>query len=124
MLIVASEDRERRFSFSCGGFRWVSTVFAPHRLERERTYFPSKHDDLRGLRTLGLVTAIFIGPPALLASALFTAHGSLAGVLISGGVTLLCLSLFLGLTKSSATGDLRYASWNTARLLNMTELLP
>ena len=62
----------------------------------ERAYFPSKHDDLRGLRTMGLVTAIFIGPQALLASALFTAHGSLAGALISGGLTLLCLSLFLG----------------------------
>ena len=84
----------------------------------ERTYFPTKSDDLRGLRTMGLVMAIFFGPQALLASVLFAAHGSREGVLISGGVTLISLSVFCGVTKSRATRKVRYADQETARRLH------
>ena len=84
----------------------------------ERAYFPTEYKDLRGLRTMGLVMAIFFGPQALLASVLFAANGSRAGVLISGGVTLISLSVFFGVTKSRTTRNVRYADQETARRLH------
>ena len=67
---------------------------------------------------MGLVMAIFFGPQALLASVLFAAHGSREGVLISGGVTLISLSVFFGVTKSRSSRKVRYADQETARRLH------